>query len=83
VDDAHRTPRIPDNDRKWVSLGCSYAFSKKASIDVGYSRLFISDGKVNLTAGPSPADLNTTRGNLSGTIQAAINILGAQVRYSF
>jgi long-chain fatty acid transport protein len=79
VDDTHRTPRIPDNDRKWVSLGCTYVFSKKMAVDVGYSRLLIADGKVNLTA----AGDNITRGNLTGTIQAAINILGAQLRYSF
>jgi len=83
VDDAHRTPRIPDNDRKWASCGFSYAFSKKTAIDIGYSRLFISDGKVNLSAGTAATDNNATRGNLSGTIKADINILGAQLRYSF
>ncbi len=79
VDDAHRTPRIPDNDRKWVSFGCSYQYSKKAAFDIGYSRLFIADGKTQLTA----AGDNVSRGNLSGTIKAAINILGASLRYSF
>jgi long-chain fatty acid transport protein len=83
VDDAHRTPRIPDNDRKWVSFGASYAFSKKTSLDVGYSRLFVTDGKVMLTSGTTSADPNLTRGNLNGTIKAEINILGAALRYSF
>jgi len=83
VDDAHRTPRIPDNDRKWVSFGASYTISKKVSVDVGYSRLLIGDGKVMLTSGTTAADPNLTRGNLDGTIQAAINILGASLRYSF
>jgi len=83
VDDAHRTPRIPDNDRKWVSFGASYAFSKQTSVDFGYSRLLISDGKVMLSAGSSPYDNNATRGSLNGTIKAAINILGAALRYSF
>ena len=83
VDDAHRTPRIPDNDRKWVSFGCSYTLSKKATLDVGYSRLLISDGKVMLTSGTTSADPNLTRGNLNGTIKSAINILGASLRYSF
>jgi long-chain fatty acid transport protein len=83
VDDAHRTPRIPDNDRKWVSFGASYAFSKKTSFDFGYSRLLISDGKVMLTSGTTSADPNLTRGNLNGNIKAAINILGAGLRYSF
>jgi len=79
VDDAHRTPRIPDNDRKWISFGCSYVYSKKVVVDVGYSMLMIADGKVQLSA----AGDNVTRGNLSGTIKAAINILGASLRYSF
>ena len=79
VDDAHRTPRIPDNDRKWVSMGASYQLSKKTALDFGYTRIFVADGKVNLTA----AGDNVTRGNLNGTIKAAINILGAQLRYSF
>lgn len=83
VDDNHRTPRIPDNDRTWVAFGASYAFSQKLSVDVGFSRLFIRDGKVNLAAGTTGADPNATRGNLTGTILAAINIFGAQLRYSF
>ena len=83
VADAYRTPRIPDNDRKWVSFGASYVFSKQTTLDFGYSRLFISDGKVMLSAGTSPTDNNATRGSLNGTIKANINILGAALRYSF
>jgi long-chain fatty acid transport protein len=79
VDDNHRTPRIPDNDRKWLSLGATYTVSKKVAIDVGYTHLFIGDAKINLTA----AGDNTTRGSLTGTMKATIEILGAQVRYSF
>lgn len=83
VEDAYRTPRIPDNDRKWVSLGASYRFSNKTTLDIGYSRLFITDGKVMLSAGTSPYDNNATRGSLNGSIKADINILGAGLRYSF
>jgi long-chain fatty acid transport protein len=79
VDDNHRTPRIPDNDRKWVSMGVSYTFSKKTTADVGYSRLFITDGKVNLSA----AGDNVVRGSLTGNIKADINILGFQIRHTF
>jgi len=83
VADAYRTPRIPDNDRKWISFGVSYVFSKQTTLDFGYSRLFISDGKVMLSAGTTGTDPNATRGNLNGTIKADINILGAALRYSF
>ena len=83
VDDAHRTPRIPDNDRKWISFGGTYIVSKKTAIDFGYTRIIVADGKVMLSAGTTATDPNATRGNLNGHIHAAINILGAQVRYSF
>jgi long-chain fatty acid transport protein len=79
VDDTHRTPRIPDNDRKWVSLGMSYNFSKKTALDVGYTHLFIDEAKINL----SGTGDNTTRGSLTGNMKATIDILGVQLRYSF
>jgi long-chain fatty acid transport protein len=79
VDENHRTPRIPDNDRKWVSLGVSYNLSKKTAVDVGYTHLFISDSKVNLTS----AGDNLTRGSLNATMKATIDILGVSLRYSF
>ena len=79
VDENHRTPRIPDNDRKWVSLGVSYNLSKKTAVDVGYTHLFISDSKINLTS----AGDNLTRGSLNATMKATIDILGVSLRYSF
>jgi long-chain fatty acid transport protein len=83
TDDAHRTPRIPDNDRKWISLGTSYRYSKKATIDIGYTRIFVADGPVQLAAGTASSSPNLTRGSLNGSIASAINIIGAQLRYSF
>lgn len=79
VDETHRTPRIPDNDRKWVSMGATYTLSRKTAIDIGFTRIFVQDGKVNLSA----AGDNITRGSLSGTMKAEIFILGGQLRYSF
>jgi long-chain fatty acid transport protein len=79
VDETHRTPRIPDNDRKWVSVGASYTLSKRTAFDVGFTHIFVSDGRVNLSA----AGDNTTRGSLTGLMKAEINILGFQVRHSF
>ena len=83
VDDAHRTPRIPDNDRLWGSLGASYIMSKKVTLDVGYTYLRVGAGKVMLSPGTSPYDISATRGSLNGTINAKISLLGASVRYNF
>ena len=83
VDEYHRTPRIPDNDRTWISFGASYTLSKKMAMDFGYTRIFVDEGKMKLSAGTAATDPNATRGSLNGSIKAAINILGAQLRYSF
>lgn len=37
--DAFRTPRVPDEDRIWGSVGVSYALSDSMSIDMAYSYL--------------------------------------------
>jgi long-chain fatty acid transport protein len=48
-DAAHRTPRIPDTDRNWLTLGASYAVSDSLSIDFAYAHLFTSTSKTNNT----------------------------------
>ncbi|MCB1044570.1 MAG: outer membrane protein transport protein [Acidobacteria bacterium] len=46
-DAEHRTPRIPDNDRTWLSLGFSYQPAHAWTVDFGASYLIMSDGDVN------------------------------------
>jgi long-chain fatty acid transport protein len=50
VPDATRTPRLPDNDRYWVSVGASYKLLDWATANVGYSHVFMEDGDVSLPA---------------------------------
>ncbi len=83
VDTYRATPRIPDNNRTWASLGLSYAWSRNASVDVGYTHLFIPKGRVELSAGTSPSDPNAVRGSLYGDIKATIDIFGVQMHYRF
>lgn len=80
LDPEHRTPRIPDADRLWLSCGFSYAASKSMNIDFGYTHIFVKDPELNLLAS-NPE--NARRGNLKGTIDAQVNIVSAQVRWSF
>jgi long-chain fatty acid transport protein len=53
VPDATRTPRLPDNDRIWLSAGASYKFNDWFTTNIAYSHVFIKDGSVALTS-PSP-----------------------------
>jgi long-chain fatty acid transport protein len=77
VQDSHRTPRLPDDDRRWVALGAQYTASSRLAFDVGYAHLFVSDTPSNLTDNP------VSRGTLIGSYRSNVNILAAQVRYSF
>jgi long-chain fatty acid transport protein len=57
VPDATRTPRLPDNDRYWVSVGAGYKVNEWLTANVGYSHIFVKDGSVSLTS-PSPLTAN-------------------------
>jgi long-chain fatty acid transport protein len=86
VQDAYRTPRLPDQDRTWLSIGAQWLVSKQLAVDFGYAYLFISDASSNLpSVEPSvPSGFsNPPKGNLIGTYSANVNILGVQARFNF
>lgn len=70
-----RTPRIPDNDRKWLAIGASYAPSGSFSLDLGYAHLFVSDTPINNA---------TSQGHtLNGSYENSVDILSAQLNWMF
>ncbi len=71
-----RTPRLPDNDRIWVSLGASYAINDKASVDFAYTHEFIDDTNIARTN----AATSTT---LLGTYESSVDIFSLQANYRF
>jgi len=87
VKDKFRTPRIPDGNRTWVSLGAGYAFSKRASVDCAYTHIFVADGPVDLKAVEDGYTFATSpsraRGNLNGTYKNSIDIFSVQARFTF
>ncbi len=60
VTDADRTPRLPDNDRVWVSVGAGYKINNWLTANLAYSHVFMKDGGVNLAGGGGlpPLDAN-------------------------
>jgi long-chain fatty acid transport protein len=73
-----RTPRIPGNDREWVSLGLTYVASNTFSFDVGYSHLFIDDTKIDNTLESAVPTVNST---LTGEYEADVDIFSAQLNW--
>jgi long-chain fatty acid transport protein len=50
VPDATRTPRVPDNDRYWLTVGATYRFNNWLTAHLAYSHIFVEDASVNLPA---------------------------------
>ena len=83
VDNRDRTPRIPDSDRTWISLGAGWTPVPLTTVDFGFTQIFAPNVKVDLKSGNAPTDPNYFRGNLSGTYKVGITIIAASVRHQF
>jgi long-chain fatty acid transport protein len=66
-----RDPRIPDNNRYFLSAGLQYKPLPYLAFDVGYAHLFIPDPQVNFNDGQGHI--------LRGKFDAAIDIVSASV----
>lgn len=46
IDKQYRTPRIPGNNRIWLSFGASWQYSQETKLDIGYAHLFIQEASI-------------------------------------
>lgn len=78
VTDDHRTARLPDSDRTWLSVGASYKCTKCLILDAGYAYLFFKDRSINQWG--AGTDTNKF---LSGNYKGSANIVGVQLTWNF
>lgn len=83
VPDSERTPRVPDQDRTWLSFGASYKWNEALELDAGYSHIFVKKARSALVDTGAASDPNRFRGNLTGNYEASIDILAVQARLRF
>ncbi|HLO66934.1 MAG TPA: outer membrane protein transport protein [Holophaga sp.] len=83
VDDRHRTPRIPDANRTWVSAGLGWQASPAVTWDLGVTQIFGQKSKLALTSGVATTDDNFFRGNLSGQYDVGATIIALSGRFRF
>jgi len=79
VEDRVRSPRLPDNDRIWLSLGASYQWNEKLSFDVGYSHIFTKDTPVNVV--PGNPTYNPLVGPLVAEADTHVDIIAVALKY--
>ncbi|TXI16825.1 MAG: aromatic hydrocarbon degradation protein [Nitrosomonas sp.] len=74
-DSLHRSPRIPDNDRYWLTAGVTYALFRNITLHAAYAHLFMGDAAIN--------HRGTTGDFLIGQYAEQINIGGLQMDWRF
>ena len=73
-DAAHRTPRIPDEDRIWLAFGGQYRLSPAGWVDFGLAHLFVKDADIN----------HTEKGvTLQGQYKNRVDIVSVQYTQAF
>jgi len=72
-----RTARLPDADRIWASVGLGYEISKRWSVDVAYTHIWLNDSSADSTTESS------IRNNLNGQYEGKVDILGVQLNAHF
>lgn len=69
-----RTPRAPDSDRIWASLGLSYNWSASTSFDLAYTHIFMDGGSIDRTQSGI---------RLLATVDSQVDIIAASVKMKF
>lgn len=78
VQRAFLTPRLPDGDRTWLTVGARYAANPKLTVDVGAAYLFVKKARIDANGGSA-----TANGLINGYYDSRTVILSAQLNYAF
>ena len=73
-----RSPRTPDSDRTWLSVGLGYDVTDSSHIDLAYSRIFADTPDMDYTTNSSLGDAK-----LTGKYDTTIEIFSAQLVWNF
>lgn len=86
VTDNVRTPRLPDNDRIWYSVGASYKppSFKGVTLDAGYSFIQVKDTPICLgLASGCPTNPWSGATTYIGSVDAHVHIFSVGLRYQW
>ncbi len=70
----HRTPRLPDDDRRWYSIGATWAVSDQLDVNFAFSHLKPDDPRVDITSSGS---------RIVGPFDGSANLYGVSAQYRF
>ncbi len=70
----HRTPRLPDDDRRWYSIGATWAVSDALDVNFAFSHLKPDNPRVDATSSGS---------RIAGPFDGSANLYGVSAQYRF
>jgi long-chain fatty acid transport protein len=76
------SPRLPDGNRYWLSVGATWRVTPAVAVSAAYSHIFV-DGATVALADPGPGSPNFLRGNLNATYTNHIDIGAVEAKFAF
>ena len=73
---ADRTPRIPDSDRYWYSMGLNYAYSENMTFDFGFTYIQAKEASINIPA-------TAIQAGVSAEYDNSVKMVGLSLNYKF
>ncbi|WP_158636434.1 OmpP1/FadL family transporter [Luteimonas marina] len=70
----HRTPRLPDDDRRWYSIGATWQVSDALDVNFAVTHIKPDDPKVDVTSSGS---------RIAGPFDGSANLYGVSAQYRF
>ena len=82
VNNVDRGPRLPDNDRTWLTVGARYKYSSALNFDLGAAYIFVKDPSINSVGGVLglPPSIATT-GLINGEYSSHVIVVSGQANY--
>ncbi len=76
-----RSVRLPDEDRRWLTVGAQWRLNERFTLDAAYAHIFVDDASIASTRAQTGAPASFTS-VVRGSYSSSVDILSAQIRYS-
>jgi long-chain fatty acid transport protein len=81
VTDTVRGPAISDNDRTWLSIGGTYKYNAKMSVDLAYSHVFVKSAPISIVNASNPFFAIGGGTSYIGNVDSHVDIISVALKY--
>jgi len=80
---AHRSPRLPDANRSWISCGADWQVGQNWHIALSYVHVIVHDPNISIPITATAANPGGRNADLFGSFKASVDIVTASVTWKF